>query len=175
MKKALAVGLLFLSFLAYAQMPGTDTNVYPDVKLGWNIPTNPIVAGVNLYYGGKSGVYTNKVSCGMTNQVSIYGLVAGYWYYFAATTYSASGAESELSQEVSWAYYLETLTNHTAIFALNGAPIKTNTFPLSSPFWCWSNGLVGLNSGTQQYFGTNQSKTFKKLTLTQQFYFKQTP
>lgn len=73
-----------------------------NVKLAWNPSTNPIVAGYDIYYGGSSGVYTNKTSVGTATSVTIPNLVNGATYYFAATTYSAAGAESALSGEVAY-------------------------------------------------------------------------
>ena len=73
-----------------------------NVTLAWNPSTNPIVAGFNIYYGGASGVYTNKTSVGTVSSLTIPNLVIGATYYFAATTYSAAGAESALSSEVSY-------------------------------------------------------------------------
>jgi len=73
-----------------------------NVTLAWNPSTNPIVAGYNLYYGGASGVYTNKISAGTATSLTIPNLVIGATYYFAATTYSAAGAESALSGEVAY-------------------------------------------------------------------------
>ena len=70
------------------------------VTLAWNASTDPIVAGYNVYYGGTSGTYTNKVNAGTATSVSINGLVPGATYYFAATTYSASGVESPFSSEL---------------------------------------------------------------------------
>jgi hypothetical protein len=73
-----------------------------NVTLAWNPSTNPIVAGVNIYYGGQSRVYTNEINAGTQTSLSISNLLKGSTYYFAATTYSAAGAESALSSEVSY-------------------------------------------------------------------------
>jgi len=72
------------------------------VTLAWNSSTNPIVAGYNLYYGGTSGNYTNVISTGSATTATISGLIPGNTYYFVATTYSAPGAESLDSSEVSY-------------------------------------------------------------------------
>jgi hypothetical protein len=73
-----------------------------NVTLAWSPSSNPIVAGFNIYYGGASGVYTNKTSVGMATSLTVPNLVVGATYYFAATTYSAAGAESALSGEVAY-------------------------------------------------------------------------
>jgi hypothetical protein len=58
--------------------------------------------GYNVYYGGASGAYTNEICAGNATNVIISGLVQGTTYYFAATTYAASGMESPFSSEVSY-------------------------------------------------------------------------
>ena len=73
-----------------------------NVTLAWNPSTNPIVAGYKIYYGGASGNYTNKTSVGTNTSFTVSNLLNGGTYYFAASTYSAAGAESALSSEVSY-------------------------------------------------------------------------
>ena len=72
------------------------------VTLAWNSSTDSTIAGYNIYYGGASHIYTNKISVGKATSVTISGLVQGTTYYFAATTYSASGVESEFSSELAY-------------------------------------------------------------------------
>jgi hypothetical protein len=80
----------------------TSVQAQANVTLAWNPSTSPIVTGFNIYYGGASGVYTNKTSVGTVTSLTIPNLVIGATYYFAATTFSAAGAESALSSEVSY-------------------------------------------------------------------------
>ena len=109
--------LALVAFALSAQTPpAPDTNNYPTVTVAWNAPTDRLVTnggGVNIYFGGASGIYTNKTACGLRMNLDLYNLTAGYWYYFAATTYSAAGAESALSLEVKWAFYAYAITNQT--------------------------------------------------------------
>jgi hypothetical protein len=72
------------------------------ITLAWNACTDPSVVGYNVYYGGKSGAYTNKICAGNATNATISGLVEGTTYYFAATTYAASGTNSPLSSEASY-------------------------------------------------------------------------
>jgi hypothetical protein len=68
--------------------------------LGWN----PTVGAksYNIYYGGKSGNYTNKVSGILTASITLAGLMGADTYYFAATTVNTAGIESLLSKEISY-------------------------------------------------------------------------
>jgi len=88
----------FLCFIAFTMSVHAQANV----TLAWNQSTDPIVAGYNIYYGGASGTYTNKINSGANTSLTISNLVIGDTYYFAATTYSVAGAESSLSSEVSY-------------------------------------------------------------------------
>jgi len=73
------------------------------VTLAWDASTDPTVAGYNVYFGGASGTYnTNPINAGNATNVTISSLVPGVTYYFAATTFAASGLESPLSSEVSY-------------------------------------------------------------------------
>lgn len=95
LKKFLAGLLICTAFI-------TSVQAQANVTLAWNPSTDPIVVGVNVYYGGVSGVYTNKTSVATTTNLTVPNLVIGATYYFAATTYSDAGAESALSGEVSY-------------------------------------------------------------------------
>jgi hypothetical protein len=96
-------GTIFLALL-WNPIQALSAMVSPgqSVTLAWNRGTNSGIAGYNLYYGGASGDYTNVISGNGATSVTIYGLIPGATYYFAATSYSLSGAESDLSGEVSY-------------------------------------------------------------------------
>ena len=73
------------------------------VTLQWLPSTDPNVVGYNIYYGGASETYTNKISAAdMTNAV-VSGLAPGDIYYFAVTAYDDTGLESPFSNEASYA------------------------------------------------------------------------
>jgi len=86
------LALLFLQSSAFADA---------SVTLAWNPANSLTIAGYNIYYGGVSGVYTNKISVGKaTTEATISGLIQGAIYCFVATTYSASGVESARSSQL---------------------------------------------------------------------------
>jgi hypothetical protein len=93
------LGLVLLA-LVFMQFPALATTT--SVTLAWNSSTDSTIVGYNIYYGGASHTYTNKISVGQATSVTISGLVEGDTYYFAATTYSALGVESPFSSEVSY-------------------------------------------------------------------------
>jgi hypothetical protein len=98
-RRAILGSFLFSVLFAIMQFSAFATG---SVTLAWNASTDPIVAGYNVYYGGASGAYTNEISVGNATNATISGLVQGTTYYFAATTYAASGMESPFSSEVSY-------------------------------------------------------------------------
>jgi hypothetical protein len=72
------------------------------VTLAWDNSTNSAVTGYNLYYGTSSRTYSQIVSVGNSTNATVSGLVVGTTYYFAATAYNASGAESDFSNEATY-------------------------------------------------------------------------
>jgi hypothetical protein len=66
----------------------------------WDTCNDSCVAGYNVYYGGASGAYTNKICAGTATNAAIPGLILGCTYYFAVTSYTALGLESPFSSEV---------------------------------------------------------------------------
>ena len=72
------------------------------VDILWQPSPDTNVIGYNLYYGTSSRGYTNEISLGNTTSATISGLVGGVTYYFAATSYDATGDESDFSNEISY-------------------------------------------------------------------------
>jgi hypothetical protein len=75
----------------------------PSVTLVWDsgVPATDI-AGYAIYYGVASRSYTNVVDVGLATTGVVSNLVAGTTYYFAVTSRSSSGLESDFSTEVVW-------------------------------------------------------------------------
>ncbi|HTY86161.1 MAG TPA: Ig-like domain-containing protein [Candidatus Acidoferrum sp.] len=123
------------------------------VTLAWNPSTDPTVAGYNVYYGGVSATYTNKISAGNVTNLTLSGLLSGVTYYFAATTYNSAGMESTLSSEVSYQVPASgTVTNQPpTLNPIVNLSINENAGPQSV-------SLSGITSGA-----TNENQT---LTVT---------
>jgi hypothetical protein len=94
-----AVGLIVYSLIILAQSSAQGAN---GVTLAWNASSNTNVVGYNVYYGGSSGDYTNKLFVGDVTKATITGLTPGATYYFAVTSVSAGGGESGFSAEISY-------------------------------------------------------------------------
>lgn len=90
-----------------------------NASLTWSPTTDPNVAGYVIYYGGSSVNYTNTVVLGLVTNAVITGLNTGSTYYFAATTYDATGDESPFSNE---ATYTVPTTTSTLPPTLNSIP-----------------------------------------------------
>src|SRR5260221_5561852 len=90
----LIIGVLF----AVTQVCAFATD---SVTLAWLPSTDTNVVGYNVYYGGASGVYTNKISTINTTNTIVPNLIEGTTYYFAATAYDSNGVESPFSNEAS--------------------------------------------------------------------------
>jgi hypothetical protein len=72
------------------------------VAVAWDASSDTTVTGYNVYYGGASRNYTNVISAGNSTSAIISNLVSGATYYFAATTYTAAGLESDYSAEAAY-------------------------------------------------------------------------
>jgi hypothetical protein len=70
------------------------------VSLNWNPDPDAVVAGYNVYYGGGSRSYTNKIDVGNSTNSVVGGLLEGGTYYFAVTAYTLDGDESDYSDEL---------------------------------------------------------------------------
>ena len=74
-----------------------------EVTLAWDPNPEPSVQGYRVYYGKASGFYTNVLDAGNRTDCVVPGLDAGTTYFFAATAYSATGDESNFSEEIVYA------------------------------------------------------------------------
>lgn len=99
MKRCFIFALLVLPALAQMPPPPIITG---HVMLAWNPSTDSTVTGYNIYYGGKSGTYTNRLAGIRTTNKLVTGLVKGVPYYFTATTQNASRVQSPFSNEVTF-------------------------------------------------------------------------
>src|SRR5262245_59247995 len=72
-----------------------------DLTLGWDAPSDGMTTGFVLYYGTTSHTYTQQVNVGPATSYTVSSLSAGTTYYFAVRGYTANGAMSDFSTEVS--------------------------------------------------------------------------
>jgi type IV pilus assembly protein PilY1 len=70
------------------------------VTLAWDPNTEPDLAGYIIYYGHESRNYLYFINVGNQLSCTIADLQPGETYYFSATAYNTSGAESDYSIEV---------------------------------------------------------------------------
>jgi hypothetical protein len=96
-------GILFLSLLHKSGEIGAQTlpGLY-NVSLSWDASTSPDVAGHIIHYGVESGNYTESMIVENATTVTLSGLTSGITYFFAVTAYTASGLQSDFSDEVSF-------------------------------------------------------------------------
>ena len=112
MKNCIALSLAYIlpALSGFAQdPPGVQ------VSIGWNAPEfdedgNPLndLAGYRVYYGNQSRQYTVSRNVGNQTRATISPLDPHAAYYFAVTAYDSSGNESSYSQELAWAFDLDT-------------------------------------------------------------------
>lgn len=140
------------------------------VTLAWNPISNPLVAGYNIYYGRSSGVYTNKTVAGNVTSFTISNLVIGATYYFATTTYSAAGAESAMSGEVSYlvpapppVVQLQVTAARQFILTVSGLTNQLYTISASENLTAWTViGTVTVGATGSTTFTDTNAASFSK-------------
>src|SRR5438067_3721520 len=90
MSRFALISLLFIVFSAAVPLSALAASV----TLVWNPSPGTNVAGYNVYYGGASRSYTNKVNAGNATNATVSGLIEGGTYFFAVTAYDSNGLES---------------------------------------------------------------------------------
>jgi hypothetical protein len=70
------------------------------ITVAWNPNQEPNIAGYRLHYGTASQNYTQHIDAGNSTSTVVSNLSTGITYYFAATAYNSSGAESAYSTQV---------------------------------------------------------------------------
>jgi len=99
-----AAGAITIGSAAQALAGGTLT-------LTWDANPEPDVAGYIVFYGVQSGQYGTSVDVGPQTSFQLAGLDLAAPYYFAVRAYNQSRLESPLSQEVSTAGSLLTISS----------------------------------------------------------------
>ena len=92
--------ILILLLFALCIMPLCAAQA-ASVDLEWDPNTEPQLAGYKIYWGTSSGNYASSKNVGNTTVCTITGLDEGKTYYFAATAYDGTGAESGYSNQIS--------------------------------------------------------------------------
>ena len=110
----------------------------PAVQLAWDPSSDPTVSGYNVYYGTSSRTYTNVVPAGSSTSTIVSNLSSGVTYYFAATTYTVAGLESDYSAEA--AYEVPSPNNPPTLDALPNLSISQDAGLKDVP-------LSGITSG----------------------------
>jgi len=123
-QKGAAIRSLFLGILLAISPVSSFASA--NITLAWSRNVEPIVAGYNIYYGGASGVYTNVIDAGTNTSMTISNLSNGATYYFASTTYTAAGAVSALSSEVSYTVPVVPVNQPPTLNPVNNLIINAN-------------------------------------------------
>lgn len=112
--------------------------------LSWAPSASPNAAGYYVYFGITSGSYLTKFNAGNATSLPIPNLNVGIKYYFAVSTYDASGHESALSSEINYVVP-NTLTllprantSAPAVIQFQGAPGHWYEMQVSTNLKTWT-------------------------------------
>ena|ERR1017187_1031548 len=98
------LGVIFPFALLHNPVQALSATLPPgqSITLAWNRSSDTNVAGYKIYAGVVSHTYTNMINAGNATNATIFGLIRGNTYYFAATAYNSLGMESGFSSEISY-------------------------------------------------------------------------
>jgi Fibronectin type III domain len=125
------------------------------VTLTWNPSPTAGVVGYKLYYGGRSGVYTNEISITNATVSTISGLIPGATYYFAVMAYDRDGLESPFSNEAAYAVPIAAASALPTLNPINNFYLTANSAGLTV-------SLTGINPGVAA--STTGKKSALKIT-----------
>ncbi len=138
-------GLFVLLGLLWAALAGGA-----EVRLQWDANSETNLAGYRIYVGEQSAYYPiNQAVLAPATQTTVSNLLAGHTYYFAATAYVDTGAESDFSEEISYTVPVAAPTGFKVTTTLQGA---------ATPAGPWRNvedlatAQVALVPGTNRFF-----------------------
>ena len=110
MKRSLRIlsGIALLAFACILALPLASADSSGSgsgrTRFSWQAVADPIVVGYKVYWGTKSGVYTQTVDAGnVTNLIGV-GFSEGVTYFATVTAYSDTGEESDYSTELAFVY-----------------------------------------------------------------------
>ena len=107
--------------------------------LTWDASVDTNTAGVYLYQGSSSRIYTNRVDCGASNRVTVEIPEVGT-NFFAATAYNILGVESDYSDEISYSLPVPPPGPSNVILILS-VPMEFST---NLKDWIRTNAVVGI-------------------------------
>ena len=138
-------------FFVFCTLP-LPSSFAATVNLAWN-SSGPNAAGYKVHYGTASRNYAYHVNVGNHTTCSLSGLTEGKKYYFAATAYNSSNAESAYSTELS--YTIPTTPSGStggstppSTGGTSGAIVVDNGGPGTKASGTWK------ESGGPNYYGT---------------------
>jgi Fibronectin type III domain len=169
LRRTALVGILLSGLVAATPSSVSGSQ---SVTLAWNPSTNTDIANYEVYYGSASHTYTNMVTVGNVTNATISGLGGGQTYYFAAKAVTATGLQSDFSNEANY-----TTTNPPVPPVIQVAPTslaygtilsgasKTGSFTVSNSGGSTLSGSAAVStpfsivSGGTYNLGANQSQT----------------
>jgi Fibronectin type III domain len=90
-----------LLVLAASLLGPSVTAFSAEVRLAWDAPTQPGLAGYKIYYGIASKSDVTRIDVGNVTTYTVTGLKTNTTYNFCVTSYYTSGNESICSNQVS--------------------------------------------------------------------------
>ena len=148
------------------------------VTLAWDPSPTASVVGYRIYYGTGSGNYAASVSFGKVTTGIVSNLLSGITYYFTATAYTASGLESDPSNEINYTVpggatpiQQIALVNGQAVMTLAGLNGRKYQIQTSTNLISWSTlntvtiGLSGITNLIDSGASRNSKRFYRAIEV----------
>ncbi len=126
-----------------------------NVVLEWDPSPEPEVAGYRIYFGLRSGEYTEMRDNGAALRTTLGGLATGQTYYCVITAYNGAGLESAPSEEVAVSALAPNgrsvrevrIDGSTARILVDGDPGTVQRVEFSNDMQLWTELAQFVNNG----------------------------
>ncbi len=102
LERASGPGLMLIGLVLGLGLTTEKAHSQQSVEVTWDPDQSGLVTGYRLFYGTKSGIYTNSIVFSDVNDVEVDGLQGRVTYYFAVQSTDQQGDISPLSNEASY-------------------------------------------------------------------------
>lgn len=117
--------------------------------VGWNLGTDPGIAGYALYYGTTNGTYSKRVDVGTNTSTVIAGLIEGQTNYFAVAAYNVASLEGAQSTALSFIV--------PGYLSMNSGLAGSITFPVAPGHWYAIQATTNLTSWTNIWQSSSET------------------
>lgn len=131
-----------IAFFSSSAKASVNQNSGQFVQLAWNPVFGKNIVGYNLYFGGQSGSYTNRLLLGNVPTAFFNG-APGTTYFFSVKARDTAGGESGPSNEITYTFPSLSVASVHLNLNLGAQPAPTLVVGMSNGITITSSDVVG--------------------------------